>query len=109
MIFGEDDAPAQPQSGQSGGQQVRLDASQMEVIYANSFALASSPDEITIYLGVNSPLPGMKQPTVKISHRMILIPQNAKRLAQVLVQAVKAYEDRFGPIELPPPPGHRPG
>jgi hypothetical protein len=102
MIFGEDDP--QPQSGQPQQQQVRLDASGLETIYANSFALASSPDEITIYLGVNTPLPGVKQPTVKISHRMILIPQNAKRLAHVLQQTVKAYEDRFGPIELPPPP-----
>lgn len=109
MIFGEDDPQPQPESGQPARQQIRLDASAMETIYANSFALASSPDEITVYLGCNSPLPGMKQPTVKISHRMVLIPQNAKRLAQVLGQTVKAYEDRFGPIELPPPPKGRPG
>ena len=109
MIFGEDDPQPQPESGQPARQQVRLDASAMETIYANSFALASSADEITVYLGCNSPLPGMKQPTVKISHRMVLIPQNAKRLAQVLGQTVKAYEDRFGPIELPPPPRGRPG
>jgi hypothetical protein len=107
MIFGEEDP--QPQPGQPQQQQIRLDASSMETIYANSFALASSADEITVYLGVNSPLPGMKQPTVKISHRMVLIPQNAKRLAQVLHQTVKAYEDRFGPIELPPPPKRPPG
>ncbi len=108
MIFGEDDPQTSPE--QPPQQQVRLDASNIETIYANSFALASSPNEITVYLGVNSPLPGMKQPTVKISHRMVLIPQNAKRLAQVLHQTVKAYEDRFGPIELPPPPrGGKPG
>ncbi len=107
MIFGEDDSEPQPPHPQR--QQVRLDASSMETVYANSFALASSADEITVFLGVNSPLPGMKQPTVKVSHRMVLIPQNAKRLALVLQQAVKAYEDRFGPIELPPPPGARPG
>ena len=109
MIFGEDDAQPEPQPGQPHRQQVRLDVSQMETIYANSFALASSPDEITVYLGCNSPLPGMMQPTVKISHRMVLIPQNAKRLAQVLQQTVKAYEDRFGPIELPPPPRRQQG
>ena len=66
MIFGEDDAQPEPEPGQPHRQQVRLDASQMETIYANSFALASSPDEITVYLGCNSPLPGMKQPTVKM-------------------------------------------
>ncbi|MFQ5807888.1 MAG: DUF3467 domain-containing protein [Phycisphaerae bacterium] len=110
MIFGEDDPQPPHQPPHSRQQQVRLDASSLETIYANSFALASSADEITVYLGVNSPLPGMKQPTVKVSHRVILIPQNAKRLALVLQQAVKAYEDRFGPIELPPPPhGGQPG
>jgi hypothetical protein len=109
MIFGEDDAESQHQPPHAQRQQVRLDASSIETVYANSFALASSADEITVYVGVNSPLPGMKQPTVKVSHRLVLIPQNAKRLAVVLQQAVKAYEDRFGPIELPPPPGGRPG
>jgi len=102
MIFGEEESQ-QPQPNPRQ-QQVRLDASNMDTIYANSFAVATTPDEIALYLGVNSPLPGMKQPTVKISHRMVVIPQNAKRLLQVLQQTVKNYEDRFGPIELPPPP-----
>lgn len=108
MIFGEDDSQ-QPQPDQPQQHQVRLDATGMETIYANSFAMANSPDEVTLYLGVNSPMPGLKQPTVKISHRVVLIPQNAKRLMVALQQTVKAHEDRFGPIELPPPPqGRRP-
>jgi len=102
MIFGEDGSQQQP--GQPQRQQIRLDATNMETLYANSFAMATSPDEITLYLGVNTPMPGMKQPTVKLSHRMILVPQHAKRLALALHQTVKAFEDRFGPIELPPPP-----
>jgi hypothetical protein len=102
MIFGDDDPQSQPPPQPQ--QQIRLDASGMDTVYANSFALTTSGEEITIYLGVNSPLPGMKQPMIKISHRLIMIPQHAKRLAQVLGQTVKAYEDRFGPIELPPPP-----
>lgn len=101
MIFGEEDSQQQPQPPQP--QQIRLDASSMDTVYANSFALATSAEEITVYLGVNSPLPGMKQPIVKISHRVVLIPQHAKRLLQVLQQTVSAYEERFGPIELPPP------
>jgi hypothetical protein len=110
MIFGEDESEPQHQPPHPERRQVRVDASSIETIYANSFALASSADEITVYLGVNLPLPGMKQPTVKVSHRMVLIPQNAKRMALLLQQAVKTYEERFGPIELPPPPqGGRPG
>jgi hypothetical protein len=101
MIFGEDDS--QPQ-GSAPRQKVRLDTAQMETIYANFFALAGAPDEITLYVGANSPMPGMKEPTAKVSHRIMLLPANAKRLMLALQQTVKAHEDRFGPIELPPPP-----
>lgn len=108
MIFGEDGSQATP--GQPQRQQVRLDASNLETIYANSFALTSSPEELALYLGVNTPLPGMNQPLIKLTHRLIVNPQNAKRLSQVLQHAVKSFEDRFGPIELPPPPtGGSPG
>lgn len=105
MIFGEeDDQPmeSQPQHPQQP-QQIRLDVSTMETVYANFFALAGSPDELVIYFGTNSPLPNVSQPAIKVSHRLMLLPANAKRLLLALQQAVKAHEDRFGPIELPPP------
>jgi len=100
MSFGaEHDPPSNPQP-----QQIRVDTSGMETVYTNFFALAGAPDEITIYLGANSPLPGVTPPTVKISHRVLMLPQNAKRLMIALQQTVKAHEDRFGPIEIAPPP-----
>jgi len=105
MIFGEEDDQAmssQPQHPQQP-QQINLDTSNMETVYANFFALAGSADELVIYLGTNSPLPHVQQPTVRLSHRLMLLPANAKRLMLALQQAVKAHEDRFGPIELPPP------
>ncbi len=101
MIFGEEeengfmDQPQQPR-------QVRFDISQMETVYANFFALAGSTDELVVYLGANSPLPNMPQPVLRVSHRLMLTPPNAKRLMIALQQAVKTHEDRFGPIELPP-------
>lgn len=102
MIFGEeDDQPMGPQPQQP--QQIRLDTAHMETIYANFFALAGSSDEIVLYLGANSPLPNVPQPAIKVSHRLMMFPPNAKRLTLALQQAVKAHEDRFGPIELPPP------
>lgn len=97
MIFGEENTP-QPQ----GQQQIRLDASGMETSYANFFAIGGSADEITVYLGANSPMPGAKEPIVKVSNRIILLPTNAKRLMVALQQTVKAHEDRFGPIEIAP-------
>ncbi|MBK9119160.1 MAG: DUF3467 domain-containing protein [Phycisphaerales bacterium] len=102
MIFGEEDSQARgPQSNPQ--QQIRLDMNQMDTLYANFFALAGSAEELVIYLGANSPLPNVTQPVIKVSHRLMLLPANAKRLLLALQQAVKAHEDRFGPIELPPP------
>lgn len=105
MIFGEEnDSGMEPQRQQPRQpQQVRFDISHMETVYANFFALAGSPDEITVYVGTNSPLPNVQQPALRVSHRLVLLPANAKRLMLALQQAVKAHEDRFGPIELPPP------
>ncbi len=102
MIFGEEDDQhmgSQPQKPQ----QIRLNTDDMETVYANFFALAGSADEIVLYLGANSPLPTTPQPAIKISHRLMMLPPNAKRLMLALRQAVEAHEDRFGPIELPPP------
>lgn len=112
MIFGEEDE--QPMGSQPNApqpHQVRLEIDRMETVYANFFALAGTQDELVLYLGANSPLPNVTQPTIRVSHRMMLLPANAKRLMLALQQAVKAHEDRFGPIELPPqrrpdaPPG----
>lgn len=104
MIFGEDENAMSPNPGQ-GRQQpqpIRLETSQMETVYANFFAIAGSPDEIVLYVGANSPLPGVKDPMIKISHRVMLLPQNAKRLLMALTETVKQHEDRFGPIEIAP-------
>ncbi len=101
MIFGEEGNQGQrPQ--QQGQQQVRLDASQMTTVYANFFAIAGAPEEVTIYLGANSPMPGMREPVIRISERLIMLPANAKRLMAALQQTIKAHEDRFGPIEITP-------
>lgn len=106
MIFGEEDnqnmGPQPPNPNQNPSQQIQLDLSQMETVYANFFALAGTTDELVVYLGANSPLPNVRQPSIRVSHRLMMLPPNAKRLMIALQQAVKAHEDRFGPIELPP-------
>ena len=98
MIFGEENSAQQGQP-----QKIRLDLTHMETVYANAFALAGSPDEVVLYVGANLPMPNVKEPTVRVSHRITLLPANAKRLMLALQQTMKAHEERFGPIELPPP------
>src|SRR5690606_20012274 len=74
MIFGEEntgpqDLPGAGRPQQPQQQQIQLDTSQMETIYANFFALAGSADEIVAYLGANTPMPGARQPVIKLSQR----------------------------------------
>lgn len=109
MIFGEPESQPNPQGHPQQQQSIQLDAMQMDTVYANFFALAGAPDEVTLYLGTNLQLPGMPRPAIKLSHRVILLPANAKRLLIALQQTVQQHEDRFGPIEIaPPPPPQRP-
>lgn len=98
-----------PQPGENAGGQprVHLDLSRTDTIYANFFATAGTADEVTVYLGAGSPLPGVTEPQVRVSHRLMLNPQNAKRLMIAMQQTLRAHEERFGPIELPPQ--RRPG
>jgi len=98
MIFGEEEQQPQAQRPQ-----VRLDIAHMETVYANSFAVAGSPEEIVLYIGANLPMPNVREAIVRVSHRITLLPANAKRLMLALQQTIKAHEERFGPIELPPP------
>lgn len=104
MIFGEEDSQpmAQPpqQNPNQQQRQVTIDASRMETVYGNMFAISFTPDEMTIFLGTNTVMPNANSPLAILSHRVILNPQNAKRLSQALAQTVKQHEDRFGPIEL---------
>lgn len=103
MIFGEEDSAQPMQNSNQNQQRVRLDMSRMETVYTNFFAMAGSPDEVVIFVGANSPLPGVAEPSLAVSHRLVMLPQNAKRLMVALQQTVKAHEDRFGPIEIGPP------
>lgn len=104
MIFGEEGSQhPQGQSPDPQGPRLRFDLSRMETVYANFVGLAGAPEEIVLYIGTNSPMPGQTEPIVSVSHRLMLLPSNAKRLMMALQQTVKAHEDRFGPIEVTPP------
>ena len=92
--------PPQQNPNQQQQRQVTIDASRMETVYANMFAISFTPDEMTIFLGTNTVMPNANTPLAMLSHRVILNPQNAKRLALALQQTVKQHEERFGPIEL---------
>lgn len=77
------------------------DGSDMKTSYANVVNVSSTREEVTLLFGTNQTW-RTDQPelTVKLSDRIILSPFVAKRMADVLSQAMERYEKAFGAIEL---------
>lgn len=71
-------------------------------VYSNMVISSTTQDEITLdflYL-----LPHTQK--AKVQSRVILSPNQAKRLAALLTANIKDYEHQFGPIlDAPHPPG----
>ncbi|RYF35814.1 MAG: DUF3467 domain-containing protein [Comamonadaceae bacterium] len=73
----------------------------MHTAYANVCNVLGSREEITLLFGTNQAWQaGSGELAVKLSQRVVLTPYTAKRLAQMLEQGVREYEQRFGDIEL---------
>jgi hypothetical protein len=81
--------------------QVQVDTAGMTTGYANVVGLAANINEVYLTFGVNSD-PYNPAPTepVKLSSRVIMTPDAAKRLCLNLNATLAAYEQRFGVIEL---------
>lgn len=83
------------------GVRLRIDGREIKTHYANICNVSSTPEEVILSFGINT-----QQRTndgdllLQMHSRIILSPFAAKRLAIVLGQSVKAYESKFGPLEL---------
>ncbi len=79
-------------------QQQRFDVSPDVIggIYSNLAVISHSPtDFVADFLSM---LPGMPRPQVR--SRVIMSPENAKRLAMALSDNIKKYESMYGTINL---------
>ena len=87
--------------------QIRLDESKMVNTYANTIRTTTTADEIILDFGINLPVQTQanQAPMMQFSvgSRVIMNWPAAKRLALSLHQAVNAYEQHYGPIEVVPP------
>jgi len=95
---------------QTGNKKVRLRVNQsdMESTYANSFRPVASTEELMLDFGINQTYPitddkkGGAQAEIvfNVSSRVIINYYTAKRLAIALGQVVNNYEKDFGEIKL---------
>lgn len=83
------------QNNQNNQIKLNLPDEVAEGTYSNLVVVSHSPMEFVV--DFVSMLPGMAQPKVK--SRIILTPQNAKRLFLTLGDNIKRYESSFGPIK----------
>jgi len=102
-----DDVPANIAAAPSETRNValRVDETKMETAYANVFRTNTTPEELLLDFGTNQ----LNRPTVEggqaevvfqVTNRIIMTPYMAKRLAIMLSQLVRQYEEQFGELEL---------
>ena len=93
--------PMDPQSGPPPGAiKVQIEVGDVEAIYSNLALLANSPSEFILDFARVEP----GKSTAKVHARIIMTPQNAKALLEVLQVKITHFERSFGTI-----PTSRPG
>ncbi|HSG37409.1 MAG TPA: DUF3467 domain-containing protein [Paracoccaceae bacterium] len=86
------------------GVKINWDDSEMQSLYANIGTATANREEFFLLFGTHQHWRGTREETeevgVKLANRIVMSPFAAKRLALILSQSIKAYEDQFGKIEI---------
>ena len=80
---------------------VRWDDTNLKSSYANVCNVSSTREEVVLMFRTNQAWErGQPEVRVELSHRIILSPFAAKRLADVLANVMRDYEGRFGVLNV---------
>ncbi len=86
-----------------GGTTINWHDDEMQSQYANIGTATANREEFFLLFGTHQHWRGdastKKEIDVNLGQRIVMSPFAAKRLAVVLTQSIKAYEDQFGKIE----------
>lgn len=101
--------PAEANTETQGGQKIVWNDESLRASYANVVNVIGGREEIALLFGQSRNWkPGEAEVTVDLNHKMVLSPMSAKRLAFLLGNALAAYENAFGVIDIglksPPQP-----
>lgn len=91
-------APPAAQQAQAA-QQVQLDDSGAESLYANFCRVTGTPEELIIDFGLNTQPVGVPEKPIRVNQRIILNHYTAKRLLAALSMSVQRHEAAFGVLE----------
>lgn len=79
----------------------QVDTAHLKATYANVCRIAQTPNEVIVDFGLNPNFFGqLLDEPLRLDQRIILSHDAAKRLCIHLTQSIRAYEDRYGVIEL---------
>lgn len=96
MSSDQDNAQQQAQGGQGGEQRIQLRDTGVSTNYANFFTISGGRDAILFSFGNQFG----QQNMVQLEDKVVLSPQNAKRLAISLGGVIRRYEQQHGEIEI---------
>lgn len=73
-------------------------------LYANDTQVQISLWDVRLIFGLISNIPSPQDKSVQVTTvgEVRMSPQHAKQVTMILVQQLKLYEERMGPIPLPP-------
>ena len=86
-----------------GDQKIRIkwDDSSMKSTYANVCNVAGTREEIVLLFGMNQAWhSAQKEVTIQLADRIVMSPFAAKRLAGLLENVIKDYENKYGVMKL---------
>lgn len=86
----------------SGAQpEVVWNDAQMRSTYANATNVVAGREEVLMLLGMNQAWQmGQEKVTVDLVERVVMSPYTAKRLALMLTATLRAYEAKYGKIDI---------
>jgi len=91
-------AAARPAATQ---QTIRWDDSNLKSSYANVCNVSSTREEVVLVFATHQAWErGQPEVRIELSHRIILSPFAAKRLADLLSNVMREYESRFGVLSV---------
>ncbi len=81
---------------------LKWDDTGMSTSYANVVNLSMTREEVGLFFGTNltSGMVATNELTIRLSDRIIMTPLAAKRLSLLLAANLKAYEERYGSLDI---------
>src|SRR5512138_3554953 len=93
--------PKMAESTQPTQVKIKWDDSNMRNVYANVVNATGTREEIVLLFGMNQAWHSeQKELTVQLSDRIVLSPYAAKRMALLLTNVIRNYEQRFGALDI---------